>query len=172
MKITDKRFKCHYCGKYFGPEILRDGIPNGVGFVLEDGTEMNVCSDCILDVEEKEDGMDMTKLDELIKDQRDAAQMYLDAISKIDPFVYCDDTEVMKEKEETLRYIANQHNEIAYHLEELKTLRKAYELMSYEFCKHKSCYFCQLLEICKCSDKKGSFISQEYFLKKAGEYND
>lgn len=50
MKITDKRIRCCDCGRYFEPGNREDGIPNGIGFVLEDGTVMNVCSDCILDV--------------------------------------------------------------------------------------------------------------------------
>lgn len=103
--------------------------------------------------------MDMTKLDELIKEQRDAAQKYLDAISRIDPFVYCDDDEVMDEKEETLRYIANHHNEIADHLEELKTTRKALEF---------ACDILGDLDESNCDSQDW----MRWLLEKAGESNE
>lgn len=38
--------KCDSCGKVFFPGE-KDGLPNGVGFQLEDGTTYNVCRECI-----------------------------------------------------------------------------------------------------------------------------
>lgn len=120
--------------------------------------------------------MDMTKLDELIKEQRDAAQKYLDAISRIDPLVYCDDTEVMDEKEETLRYIAEHHNEIADHLEELKTTRKALEFACKQITYLDCGGGCDLFEDCKtpCTtfDCGEYDLWVDFYLKKAGEEND
>lgn len=42
--------KCSECGKEIIPGNRCDGLPNGVGFVLDDGTVINVCSDCIINV--------------------------------------------------------------------------------------------------------------------------
>ena len=43
MEIT-----CMVCGKTFLPGNDKQGIPNGVGFMLEDGTVLNMCSECIM----------------------------------------------------------------------------------------------------------------------------
>lgn len=42
-----KIYKCEVCGKEFESGANKYGIPNGVGFELEDGTIFNVCSECI-----------------------------------------------------------------------------------------------------------------------------
>ena len=39
--------KCDMCGKLFEAGNRADGTPNGVGFEFEDGTMLNVCSECI-----------------------------------------------------------------------------------------------------------------------------
>lgn len=39
--------KCDMCGKEIIPGNDENGLPNGVGFELEDGTMLNVCSECI-----------------------------------------------------------------------------------------------------------------------------
>ena len=39
--------KCDMCEKYFPIGKRADGTPNGVGFHLEDGSVINVCSSCI-----------------------------------------------------------------------------------------------------------------------------
>ena len=39
--------KCDMCGKEFEAGNRADGTPNGVGFTLEDGSKLTVCSDCI-----------------------------------------------------------------------------------------------------------------------------
>ena len=39
--------KCDMCEKEFYPGYRYDGSPNGVGFHLEDGSVINVCSSCI-----------------------------------------------------------------------------------------------------------------------------
>lgn len=39
--------KCEMCGKEIVPGNDENGLPNGVGFELEDGTMLNVCSECI-----------------------------------------------------------------------------------------------------------------------------
>ena len=40
--------RCTKCGKEFEAGTRPDGLPNGVGYELEDGREINVCTDCIL----------------------------------------------------------------------------------------------------------------------------
>ena len=40
--------KCDECGKFFEVGNRPDGIPNGIGFEMEDGTVYNVCSQCIM----------------------------------------------------------------------------------------------------------------------------
>lgn len=39
---------CSECGREFSPGNRPDGMPNGVAFVLEDGTVYNACADCIM----------------------------------------------------------------------------------------------------------------------------
>lgn len=39
--------KCDKCGKEFKPGNRPSGVPNGVGFVLADGTEITICAECI-----------------------------------------------------------------------------------------------------------------------------
>lgn len=41
------RIKCEMCGKEIIPGNDENGLPNGVGFELEDGIILTVCSDCI-----------------------------------------------------------------------------------------------------------------------------
>ena len=52
---------------------------------------------------------------------------------------------------------------------ELQTLRKAYELMAVKYCKHSTCYFCEVTDKCEryLGTKKGSENLMEYFLKEA-----
>lgn len=41
--------KCDICGKKIDMREKRtDGLPAGVGFELEDGRTINVCTDCIM----------------------------------------------------------------------------------------------------------------------------
>ena len=42
--------KCDMCGKLFEAGNRPDGTPNGVGFEFEDGSLLNVCSECIAEV--------------------------------------------------------------------------------------------------------------------------
>ncbi len=39
--------KCDMCEATFVPGNRSDGTPNGVGFELEDGSRLTVCSSCI-----------------------------------------------------------------------------------------------------------------------------
>lgn len=45
--------KCNECGKEFYPGNRIDGLPNGVGFQLEDGTIYNVCCECVMKIGRK-----------------------------------------------------------------------------------------------------------------------
>lgn len=55
---------CDECGKSFTPGNDKNGIPNGVGFQLTDGTVLNVCRDCIEMIGEMEE----PEASKLIKD--------------------------------------------------------------------------------------------------------
>lgn len=54
-------------------------------------------------------------------------------------------------------------------LTELKTLRKAYELMAANHCKNTKCYYCEVIDKCKLylGAKKGCENLMEYFLTEA-----
>jgi len=60
MSIFDRKVgvKCNECGKRFVAGNRADGIPNGVGFVLDDGTVVNVCSDCLIKIGQEKEGKD------------------------------------------------------------------------------------------------------------------
>lgn len=45
--------KCNECGKEIEIGNREDGLPNGVGFMLEDGTTVNYCTDCLILLGEK-----------------------------------------------------------------------------------------------------------------------
>ena len=40
--------KCADCGKWFKAGKRPDGLPNGVGYRLADGSVYNVCTECII----------------------------------------------------------------------------------------------------------------------------
>lgn len=40
--------KCDVCGKSFVPGNRIDGLPNGVSFVMQDGTMITYCVDCLI----------------------------------------------------------------------------------------------------------------------------
>jgi hypothetical protein len=42
--------KCDNCGNVFISGNNKDGLPNGVGFKLNDGRTINFCSKCIIEV--------------------------------------------------------------------------------------------------------------------------
>lgn len=42
---------CNECGKVFHPGDT-NGLPNGVGFMLSDGTVWNVCAECLMKIGE------------------------------------------------------------------------------------------------------------------------
>ena len=44
----DKTITCDECQKEFKPGNRPDGLPNGVGFQLENGQIINICYDCII----------------------------------------------------------------------------------------------------------------------------
>jgi hypothetical protein len=57
--------KCAKCGKGFKKGNMPNGCPNGVGFVLEDGRQIDLCYSCIVKL-----GMikDEKKKDEFFKE--------------------------------------------------------------------------------------------------------
>lgn len=40
--------KCDKCGAVFISGNRPDGLPNGVGFALQDGTFVNMCANCMI----------------------------------------------------------------------------------------------------------------------------
>ena len=40
--------KCQSCGREFEAGNRPDGLPNGVGFQLEDGSVISCCTECII----------------------------------------------------------------------------------------------------------------------------
>lgn len=62
--------KCDICGIEFEPGIREDGLPNGVGLVLENGVVINVCHDCLMDAATPEKrGAVMARLEEIAKEK-------------------------------------------------------------------------------------------------------
>ena len=41
---------CDSCGKEFEAGSRTDGIPNGLGFLLENGKQITVCAECVIAV--------------------------------------------------------------------------------------------------------------------------
>ena len=55
--LDDVELVCHSCGKTFKPGSDEEGLPNGVGFVLDNGDIYCVCRECIIKYgEEHDDG--------------------------------------------------------------------------------------------------------------------
>ena len=52
FEFETKKIYCIECGREITLGTRPDGLPNGVGFELEDGTIIPVCSDCILKEDE------------------------------------------------------------------------------------------------------------------------
>ena len=50
MSIKEQRIRCDKCGKEFKVGNRPDGLPNGVGFQLEDGSIYTVCADCLIEM--------------------------------------------------------------------------------------------------------------------------
>ena len=46
---ANMRVMCSVCGKTFLPGNTK-GMPNGVGFMCKDGTLINMCQKCIIDL--------------------------------------------------------------------------------------------------------------------------
>ena len=40
--------KCNECGKTFTYGNGPDGLPNGIGFVLEEGSRVDICKECVM----------------------------------------------------------------------------------------------------------------------------
>ena len=47
FEFETKKIYCTVCGREIIPGTRPDGLPNGVGFELEDGTIIPVCDECI-----------------------------------------------------------------------------------------------------------------------------
>ena len=53
MKMKTMGVKCDECGKFFLAGTRPDGMPNGIGFMMEDGSVHNVCADCLTKMEDE-----------------------------------------------------------------------------------------------------------------------
>lgn len=40
--------KCDHCGKEFDSGNRKDGVPNGVSFVLKNGQKLTFCAECLI----------------------------------------------------------------------------------------------------------------------------
>lgn len=43
-----KAIRCDECGKRITPGTRTDGLPNGIGFQLADGSTYNACTECLI----------------------------------------------------------------------------------------------------------------------------
>lgn len=48
MEIRTALITCDCCKKMFMPGNDERGLPNGVGFLMDDGKSINLCSSCIM----------------------------------------------------------------------------------------------------------------------------
>ena len=48
-KLLIKSITCDACGKRFLPGNHPDGLPNGFGFEMEDGSLTNICAECLIE---------------------------------------------------------------------------------------------------------------------------
>lgn len=56
IKISARGHVCDFCGKKFYEGNRPDGLPNGVGFEVEDGTIVKCCCECLISMgKEKEE---------------------------------------------------------------------------------------------------------------------
>lgn len=44
------KIKCDNCGNEFEIGSRPDGLPNGIGYQLQDGTIYNICTDCVIKI--------------------------------------------------------------------------------------------------------------------------
>lgn len=49
MVKTKKVIICDSCGKKFKPGNNPEGLPNGIGFEMQDGKIINYCRNCIIE---------------------------------------------------------------------------------------------------------------------------
>lgn len=47
--------KCDKCKKEFKAGNRADGLPNGVGFEMEDGTVITLCAECLMELGKLDD---------------------------------------------------------------------------------------------------------------------
>jgi len=52
---------CAVCKNTFYYGTREDGLPTGVGFVLQDGKRIDICTDCIMKLPQNEDYMKVIK---------------------------------------------------------------------------------------------------------------
>lgn len=50
QNTESKNIKCSECGRVFDAGNDDNGLPNGIGFVLEDNSVVNICTKCIMNM--------------------------------------------------------------------------------------------------------------------------
>lgn len=45
--MSGATYQCHVCGKKFLPGTQPDGLPNGVGMIMENGKTLIFCTECV-----------------------------------------------------------------------------------------------------------------------------
>lgn len=58
---------CSICKKKFNAGIRPDGLPNGVGFVMDDGKVHDVCSECVMKLGKDTDLIERAKVMEAVQ---------------------------------------------------------------------------------------------------------
>lgn len=58
-KSKIEAIRCDKCGNMFISDNTKDGLPNGISFVMKDGRAITLCQKCIMqpsELKEKDDG--------------------------------------------------------------------------------------------------------------------
>ena len=58
--------KCDKCGAVFISGQRADGLPNGIGFALQDGTVVNMCANCMIQLGKLREAGDETAAESFI----------------------------------------------------------------------------------------------------------
>lgn len=60
--------QCNKCKSKIGNVAGADGLPNGLGFVLENGKEITLCAECIMELGRLKEAGDKAALDAFFQD--------------------------------------------------------------------------------------------------------
>lgn len=49
LNTSTEELTCEICKKKFKPGHNAKGVPNGIGFVMRDGTRVDICRECFME---------------------------------------------------------------------------------------------------------------------------